>query len=527
MDDKTTFDTSNEYWMGQNVDTEALAKEKLHLAELARKPLLSKTGGYFKLSGPGWIQSALSLGGGSGSLSLFAGALAGYALLWVNPASMFFGVIMLGAMAYMTLSTGTRPFHAINQHVSPILGWAWVISVIIANFVWIFGQFNVSAAVAGDVFTLGGVHAPEVMVNLGQWLFADASGNEAAGLAFGAVVCPLIAIASLWVAWHYGKGTRGVRWFEKMMKLVVAGIVCCFVIVVVRTDTDYLGVLKGFFSFKLPSIHETDKLDIVISAFAAAVGINMTFVFPYTLLARGWGREHRGLAGFDLGCGMFIPFIFAVSCLTIAAGNTLHSSVLPEVEAKIAAIEVQKQALESDQALSPAQRQERVAELDAAISAAKAPLRNAVSMARSLEPLLGERLSHIVFGLGFLGMTTSSIITMMLVSGFALAEICNQRPGEPAFKIGILIPALGMFGPLVFGAMQMWLMVPISVFCFFFTPVAYVTFFILMNKRSFLGEHMPRGSARLAWNAAMLLAIVVVTAGGAYKLASLYTQYLG
>jgi len=137
--------------------------------------------------------------------------------------------------------------------------------------------------------------------------------------------------------------------------------------------------------------------------------------------------------------------------------------------------------------------------------------------------LLGRRYSHIVFGLGFLGMTTSSIVTMMLVGGFALREVCNGPPGGAAFKIGTCIPALGMFGPFVFGKMQMWLMVPISVFCFFFIPIAYITFFLLMNNRRFLGKDMPRGAARLIWNIGMLVAIVVVTAGGAYKIVAILT----
>ena len=38
----------------------------------------------------------------------------------------------------------------------------------------------------------------------------------------------------------------------------------------------------------------------MIAAAASAVGINMTFFMPFVLLRRKWGREHRGLAKFDL-----------------------------------------------------------------------------------------------------------------------------------------------------------------------------------------------------------------------------------
>lgn len=496
--------------MAVPLDPVAQAKEKAYLQKLEGKPLPTRLGGYLKLSGPGWIQSALTLGGGSGSTSLFAGALAGYTLLWVQPTAMIIGAVMMGAMAYMTLSTGIRPFHAVNRYAHPILGWGWAIATLVANFTWVFGQFNVSTSVVGDVLTVGGEYTPAFTTAVGRYLFgAETPVSEAAAMGYGVLACPLIAIICLWIAWHYGKGTRGVRWFENAMKLVVAGVIACFAIVVFTTDTRWGEVLKGFFSFnKLPRTDQTDTLDIVISMFANAVGINMTFLFPYTLLARGWGREHRSLAGFDLGLGMVLPFVFAVSCLVISAGNTLHLKSLPEVQSRIAAIE-------ADDSLTPAEKNTRIA-------LAKKPLQSAVSMSQSLEPLLGPRWSHIIFGLGFLGMTTSSVITMMLVSGFTLSEICGGSPRGLAFRVGICIPMLGMFGPLIFGKLQMWLMVPISVFCFFFMPIAYITFFLLMNSRGFLGDDRPKGLRRWLWNIGMLLAICVVTFGGGYKIYSIF-----
>mgnify|MGYP000919806170 CR=1 FL=1 len=493
--------------MGSAITAEALAREKAYLHALRGQPLPARLGGYFRLSGPGWIQSALTLGGGSGSTSLFAGALAGYALLWVQPTSMFLGVIMMGAMGYMTLSTGIRPFDAVNRFAHPVLGYGWAGATLIANFVWIFGQFNVSSSVIGNVLTVGGEYAPGFAAAVGRYFgSAEAPAGEAAALGFGMTACPIIAVLALWVAWHYSSGSRGVRWFENAMKIFVAGIIICFAIVVFKTDTRWGEVFRGFTRFDLPRVHETDKLDVVIGMFATAVGINMTFLFPYTLLARGWGREHRGLARFDLTAGMFIPFVFAVSCLVISAGNTLHQR-LPEIEARIAEIE-------ADPSLSPVEK----ADL---IQTAKRPLQSAVSMSQSLQPLLGARMSHIVFGIGFLGMTTSSIVTMMLVSGFTLRELCGGRPNGLAYKIGLMIPGLGMFSPLVFGKLEMWLMVPISVFCFFFIPIAYITFAILMNSRRFLGDDRPKGLNRLFWNLGMALAIAVVTFGGGYKVYAL------
>ena len=52
---------------------------------------------------------------------------------------------------------------------------------------------------------------------------------------------------------------------------------------------------------------------LILSGLAAAVGINMVFLYPYSLLARGWGREHRRLARFDLYAGMLVPYTLAAS----------------------------------------------------------------------------------------------------------------------------------------------------------------------------------------------------------------------
>ena len=62
---------------------------------------------------------------------------------------------------------------------------------------------------------------------------------------------------------------------------------------------------------------------LALGQLGAAVGVNMTFLYPYTLLARGWRMEHRGLKNFDLGTSMFLPFVLATSFVIMACANTL------------------------------------------------------------------------------------------------------------------------------------------------------------------------------------------------------------
>ena len=89
---------------------------------------------------------ANALGGGSLTGALYLGVLAGYQLLWVQLVAMGMGVIMLSAIAYVTLSTGKRPFQAIKDHINPVLAWSWAIATLMANIVWCLPQFSLGVA---------------------------------------------------------------------------------------------------------------------------------------------------------------------------------------------------------------------------------------------------------------------------------------------------------------------------------------------------------------------------------------------
>jgi hypothetical protein len=53
-------------------------------------------------------------------------------------------------------------------------------------------------------------------------------------------------------------------------------------------------------------------------------------------------------------------------------------------------------------------------------------------------------------------------------------------------------------------------------------PIAYIAFFVLQNKRSYLGEAVPRGLKGTVWNILLVLAILVVAAGAVVKILSLF-----
>ena len=85
--------------------------------ELDARPMPGRIVGYLRYMGPGYLQSAMTLGGGSAFAALFSGAAFGYQLLWVAPAAMLLGVIVMSAIAWQTLSTGADPYDALKKHV--------------------------------------------------------------------------------------------------------------------------------------------------------------------------------------------------------------------------------------------------------------------------------------------------------------------------------------------------------------------------------------------------------------------------
>ncbi len=508
-----------------------LDQERAYLREAELGGLGSRFGAYLKLSGPGWLQSAITLGGGSLASSLFLGVLAGYTLLWLQPVAIVLGVIMLCAISHVALSTGQSPFKAINEEINPVLGWGWAIATIMANVVWCLPQFSLGTAAATQ--------------NLIPAL------NNPGGKA---IVCALLLGIAVVVILAYDKGTKGVKIFDTVLKLMVGIIVISFFGVVIKMGVSGKlpwGEIASGFVPNLSLLSEpSDKYapfltatgeyaefwegkivamqrDVMVAAAATAVGINMTFFMPFVLLRRRWGREHRGLAKFDLWTALLVPYVVATSCVIIAAGSQFHVKPVTakemahdkehyegklekgytgNVDARLA----QEHEAYSDK--SDAEKKELRDSLSKADKDMAAMLvkRDAFNLAASLESLMGKAFSHWVFGIGVLGMALSTIIILMTINGHAVCEVMGvPHKGKP-FVLGSLVAGLGVLGPFVWKDAAFWLAVPTSVFGLTLIPVAYLSFFLLMNNKKVLGRERPQGGVRMIWNAAMLAALAIM-----------------
>ena len=519
------------------------------LESVADKGALAKAKAYTKLSGPGWLQGAITLGGGSLAGALYLGTISGYNLMWLQPLAMICGIIMLSAIAYVTLSTGQRPFGVINKGLSPLLGWSWLIAVILANIVWCLPQFNLGRAAVQQ----------NLLPSLGE------SAVSTAG------ICWVLFIVAFAVNASYEGGNKGIKWFERILKVMVGIIVVSFFLVVVTLTSKgaipwgeiFSGLIPNFSYLFNPApayaeligsssapeiwneIISEKQRDIIIAAFGTAVGINMTFLLPYSMLRKKWGQKHRGLAIFDLSIGLFVPFVIATGCVVIASASQFHSKtddIFDETGkpfAKVAkAYQGSLDGLADKKAKAEADKNEIDHEdkdqMDPLIASAKKSLnesdRNIAAMlikrdnatfATSLAPLTGDTVAQVVFGVGVLGMALSTIIILMLINGFAFQELFNQPGSKTVYFIGCAVSgSAGLLGPFIWGDGQAKaaLAVPTSVIGGSLIPIAYFTFFLMMNSRRVLGDKRPTGSKRVIWNILMIGSTGIATFGSVWVL---------
>jgi len=442
-------------------DTDALEQERRELGELEHATIGKRWRWYFSKTGPGFLQSAFTLGSGTAMASLYLGTHYRYRLLWVQPLAMLVGIVMLMAAAHQTLSTCVRPFDAMRRFVHPAFAWTWAIATLVATIVWHLPQYALAAGVSEDMISA-----------LTGWQPAG-TVRTAVLLALGVV---FLAVSTA-ITWNYGSGWRGIKLYERMLKGFIFMIVAAFLVVMIRSamagQIEWGRLFRGFLPLYFP--RDPAGVTQVMAAFSAAVGINMTFLFGYTLLARGWGREHRGLAKFDLVTGMFMPYAVVTSLIIISAGCTIYGTEHASAN------------------INPA---------------------NAGVMigATGVGPFFGR----FIFGLGVLGMALSSITLQMLVSGFAACEMFGVEPGGWNYRLACLIPAPAFLGVVLWKSLGTWIALPTSAFCLIMLPIPYVGWFVLHNSARYLGDDRPSGTRALLWNAAMLFSVVVTCTSVVY-----------
>lgn len=437
--------------MASPPDPQKLAAEKALLAELDAAPVGKRWRGYMKFIGPGYLQSAMTLGSGTAASSLYAGAVFGYDLLWVAPLGMLLGILVMGVVSHQTLSTGQRILPAMSQHAAKWLASGFAIAAVVASIVWHFPQYNLAASsLVNAAETVGVAGVPPMAASV------------------------FVLVWAIVLSTMYGKSPRLVRVYESFLKYTVWGIVLLLLWVVINTETDWGAVAAGF----VPSLPESrngiSSMEIAVAGIAAAVGVNMLLLYPYSLLARGWSREHRGLARFDLVVGMLVPYALASCLMVIAAKNTLLGTGVGKSAAigKLAGV-----------------------------------------LGETIGPIAGT----LIFDLGMLAMALSTITLHMVCCGFVAMEWFHLPFGSTKQRLFMLLPVPGFLAPMFWGDLAVYLAIPTTIICGAMLPIAYIGIIILQRSRAYLGEDRPVGLRGVLATGGLVVAMgVLVTALSLY-----------
>ena len=443
---------------------ESLRQEEDWLEEQKNSPRLKRWVSFIIKGGPGYLQSALTLGGGTVTAMLFSGAVYGYQLLWVAPLSMLLGVIIFSAVSHQTLSTGQRPFISLKDHAGSFFAWAFAGGAVLSSIIWHFAQYSLGASVLVDLSEVVGMRMP-------SWL--------------GGII--ILGVSIMWAV-TYGVSNKMRDWFEKSLRILVWGIVGCFGLVAFRTGiADPVELLFGFIPSLPESSSQVSSLTIIVGGLSASVGANMLFLYPYSLMAKGWSSSHKQLAQFDLIAGMFLPYFLATTLMVIATANIFYYG----------AIEF------TGKSLSP------------------------FEASQVLESTIGPLTGRIVFNLGILGMAISSIILQMICCGFVALEVFGWEFGSIKYRLACLLPAPGVLGSVLWADIALWAAVPTTVICGFFLPVSYFGFIILQQSSSYLGKNKPKGLKANAWVGSMILGTFILIIFLVWTLIDKIPKYLG
>jgi len=457
-------------------DPEKLQAEIAELQALEAKPFGQKAGGYIKRTGPGLLQSAMTLGAGSAAASVVAGASFGYKLLWVQPVAMFLGICMLAGLGNGVIKAGRRPYKAFRRQVNQTPVFPWALGTIVASVIWHFPQYSLAAGAMRDlVNTVGKVEMEGGTGSLTQ-----------TGLIVSFLTGFLVLGINIYTTWNYGSNSRGIKIYEWFLRGVIALVILVFGIVVVWNiaEIEWGKLFAGLFGLHgIPEVeprpglapNQLDSVTLVLGMLGAAVGINMTFLYPYSLLAKGWGKSHKTLSRWDLGMSMFLPFVLVTSLVIVAMTvSGVYNADQPDF-----------------------------------VHVGMSPLEASVSLANVMPANLGR----VVFDLGLIGMTCGAISVHMVVCGFTACEMFGLEYTAKRYRMFTLIPAIGMLG-VVFNIKEViWFPIVASAFCFILLPIAYVIFLVLNNKRSYIGDAVGSGARRVVFNVLLVIALAVATVG--------------
>ena len=306
--------TQVRYPITEGIPPEALQAEIQKLEQMQKKPLVTRFWGHLKISGPGFMDSALTLGAGTLTAAMLSGAVFGYKTMWLLWVSMGLGLFMMAAMARFTCRGGFRIIKVQNRYHGWIVGslMTAIIGTAAVAVIFNYGQYSLGTHLIESLTPMIGFNFPRRF----NWVV-------------------YMALTS-WLVLSYGRrGKRGIALVENFMKLSIALMLLCFGACLILVGVDWGEFFRGIFTPWLPS--GVKGLDLFVASSAAAIGVMDWVFFHYAGLARGWGRRHESQAYFDLSIGLFLPFVL-INYLIIGvfAGTLYKQGLHPETAPELA-----------------------------------------------------------------------------------------------------------------------------------------------------------------------------------------------
>ena len=276
--------------------SEAHAKEAAYLKDLNAKPMGKRLLGYCKLSGPGFMNAAFTLGAGSFASSVTLGAAYGYDMLWIPLYSFALGIFMLFLSARFVTQSKLDIIKAQDKFHGKFFGSlaTGMIACFIASIVYNFGQYALGSDAVTSLFAVVNINVPKNV----SWIL-------------------LVAISvPLSLMYGSGENPKGVKMVENAMKILIGIMLVVFGAVICVTGINFPAMIKGLLIPKLPS--GIDGIVMLIASLTATIGVMDWVLFNNGMESRGYTEEYETLGRFDAVFGGLIPTTLVLSLVSIA-----------------------------------------------------------------------------------------------------------------------------------------------------------------------------------------------------------------
>ena len=364
---------------------------------------------YLRRMGPAWIISAVACGPATLASVCIAGASYGFSLLWVVILSAVFGATAQYLAARIGIIEGRGIISTTERRLGNAWAWFLAIDAVLATYIAAMVLMN----------ALVGITAIVTEIETPWWA----------------------VLYALTIALTLIRG--GYRWFENICKGLVGFVICCFIIIAIQADINFVAVLRGI----IPSMPGgIDSALMIAAIMGGAVHITIIGMHTYNTNARKWKKKDLSLARFDNALSMGFAFGIYSLAIFLVAASVLHPKGI-------------KIKLATDAALS-------------------------------LGPLLGNK-AMVIFLLGLWAATLSTISPTFLAGAYFISDKMKweNNPENRKFHIVIIGGALlSVFGPFIKGSFFLLLPLMLALgLCG--TPLIIAIILYLLNKREVVGEY--------------------------------------